>query len=225
MAKIGIMGGTFDPIHYGHLLLGKQAREEYKLDQVWYMPSGQPPHKRGRELSSAADRCAMVRLALSGEPGLVLSEFETSRNGTTYTADTLALLKKSYPAHEFFFILGADSLYEIEGWYHPERIFSSVRLLATEREYVKKERTLDGQISYLHEKFGGSIEKLHCREMHVSSSFLREAVRQGKCIGEYVPAGVAEYIASHHLYQEDEHGSVNSGISEKNEEKTERVQV
>ncbi len=200
MSKIGIMGGTFDPIHNGHLLLGKQARDEYGLDQVWYMPSGHPPHKMRRELSSAEDRCAMVRLAVSGEPGLLLSEFETSRGGTTYTADTLALLKHSYPQHTFFFILGADSLYEIEGWYRPEMIFSSVCLLAAEREYDRRERSFDRQIAYLRDKFGGSIEKLHCREIAVSSSFLRDAVRRGDDIGAYVPAEVAGYIAARRLY-------------------------
>ena len=109
MANIGIVGGTFDPIHNGHLLLGRQAYVEYKLDSVWYMPSGQPPHKRSRIITDARKRCDMVSLALEGEAHFSLSEFETSRAGNTYTAQTLRLLKEAYPEHVFSFIVGADS--------------------------------------------------------------------------------------------------------------------
>jgi len=114
MAEIGIMGGTFDPIHNGHLMLGRQAYEEYHLDEVWFMPSGNPPHKKDHLVTDAALRCKMVRLAIEGFPKFRLSEFEVQRTGNTYTAETLRLLHLHYPEHRFYFIVGADSLYEIE---------------------------------------------------------------------------------------------------------------
>ena len=98
MAEIGIMGGTFDPIHNGHLMLGRQAYEEYHLDEVWFMPSGNPPHKKDHLVTDAALRCKMVRLAIEGFPKFRLSEFEVQRAGNTYTAETLRLLHLHYPA-------------------------------------------------------------------------------------------------------------------------------
>ena len=135
MADIGIMGGTFDPVHNGHLILGKQAYEEYGLDAVWFMPSGQPPHKKDRHVTPAGDRCAMVKLAIGDFPGFVFSDFEVLREGSTYTAQTLALLKETYGDHNFCYIIGADSLYEIESWYHPELVLSGVPLLVDEQTH------------------------------------------------------------------------------------------
>ena len=203
MARIGIMGGTFDPIHNGHLMLGRQAYREYHLDQVWYMPSGQPPHKKGNHITAAADRCAMVSLAVEKEPGLFLSEFETSREGTTYTAITLSLLREERPRDEFYFIIGADSLYEIEGWYHPERIMAMAGLLAAPREYGKAVRTLDEQIEHLRLTYNARIGRLHCGEVDISSHEVRQAVKEGRDVGDLVPPAVLCYIRGHHLYQEE----------------------
>ena len=122
MAEIGIMGGTFDPIHNGHLLLGKQAYEEYKLDQIWFMPSGTPPHKKDHKVTDVKDRVAMVQLAIKKFPFFYCSDFEIQRPGNTYTAQTLQLLHQEYPKHRFYFIVGADSLYQIEKWYHPAEV-------------------------------------------------------------------------------------------------------
>ena len=220
MARIGIMGGTFDPIHNGHLMLGRQAYSEYGLDQVWYMPSGQPPHKKGQEVSPAADRCAMVSLAVKQEKGLYLSEFET-----------LKLLGEERPSDEFYFIIGADSLYEIENWYHPEEILARAEILAAAREYKpgvtgaqlawkyeesvtgaplawkygRLHRSFDDQIAYLKERFGARIRRLHCAEMDISSHEIRQAVSQGLSIRKWVLDAVADYIEEHHLYQEKRH--------------------
>ena len=204
MAKIGIMGGTFDPIHNGHLLLGRQAYMEYELDCIWYMPSGQPPHKKDHTITDAAHRCAMVRLAIADEPKFQLSEFETTREGNTYTAQTLELLKQEYPEDTFYFIIGADSLYEIERWYHPERVLAAVSILVADREYPKEHPTIDQQIAYLSGKYPCHIQKLHCQEVDIASADLRRTAAKGETICKYVPKEVEEYIITHHLYQEEE---------------------
>ena len=105
MGNIGIMGGTFDPIHNGHLMLGEQAYEEYQLDEVWFMPSGHPPHKKNQKITDPDIRLTMTQLAIEGKTGLVCSDFEVRRNGSTYTAQTLRLLREAYPQHHYFFII------------------------------------------------------------------------------------------------------------------------
>ncbi len=202
MARIGIMGGTFDPIHKGHLLIGRQAKTEYNLSQIWYMPSGQPPHKRDHRVSEADTRCDMVKLALAHEDGLIFSDFEIRRPGNTYTAQTLALLQEAYPEHEFYFILGADSLYEIEQWYHPEQIMANTAILAACREYDPDHPSLAQQIQYLTRKYQARIYQLHSPEMDVSSEEIRRLTGEGKSAEAYVPRAVWEYICEHGLYQD-----------------------
>lgn len=202
MADIGIMGGTFDPIHNGHLLLGKQAYEEYGLDEVWFMPSGKPPHKSDHHVTAVEDRCEMVRLAIAEHPYFVFSDFEVKRSGNTYTAQTLRLLNEAYPQHHFYFIIGADSLYEIESWYHPGEVMEQTTLLVAGREYEGALRSLDDQVAYLSDKYGASIRLLHCDEVDISSGELREMESRGKRLYKYVPKPVEEYIMTRGLYQE-----------------------
>lgn len=202
MAKIGIMGGTFDPIHNGHLLLAKQAKEEYRLDEVWFMPSGQPPHKKDHPVTAAKERCAMVRLAIDGIPGFVFSDMEIRRVGNTYTAQTLSELNETYPQHEFFFIIGADSLYEIETWYHPAEVLTQAVILVAKREYGETRKTVEEQAAFLHRRFKADIRLLHCDEIDISSGELRGRDGKGKKRYQYVPAQVEEYIELHGLYQE-----------------------
>ena len=110
MANIGILGGTFDPIHKGHLALGQQAYEQFKLDQIWFMPSSLPPHKRAQKVTEGTERQDMVKLAIRDYPWFQYSDFEFRRHGNSYTAQTLMLLKEAYPHDEFYIIEGADSL-------------------------------------------------------------------------------------------------------------------
>ena len=140
MARIGIMGGTFDPIHNGHLQLGRQAREEYHLEQVWFMPSGQPPHKKDHAVTDAWTRLEMVRLAIAGQKGFSLSDFEIRRPGNTYTAQTLKLLSEAYPENLFYFIIGADSLYDIEKWYRPDLVVTDVVYAPPETKMLREAR-------------------------------------------------------------------------------------
>lgn len=110
MRRIGILGGTFDPVHNGHLLLGEQAYREYGLDEIWFMPSHVPPHKKDHFITDGAARIRMLELATESIPYFTVSDFEMGREGNTYTAQTLALLKEAYPDIEVYFIIGADSL-------------------------------------------------------------------------------------------------------------------
>lgn len=203
MGKIGIMGGTFDPIHNGHLLLGKQAYEEYGLDQVWYMPSGQPPHKKNHKITDADKRCDMVKLAIEEFSWCKFTDFEIKRTGDIYTAQTLALLKQTYPLHSFYFIVGADSLYEIETWYHPKQVMDLAILLVAGREYEEAGCSVDEQISYLEQKYKARIFQLHCRQVDISSAEIRKMVENRKSVESYVPQKVENYMKAHNLYQED----------------------
>ncbi|MEY8352110.1 nicotinate-nucleotide adenylyltransferase [Lachnospiraceae bacterium 54-53] len=204
MGKIGIMGGTFDPIHNGHLMLGRQAYNEYGLDEVWYMPSGHPPHKKNRSVSKPAMRLEMTRLAVKDHENFFCSDFEVRRNGNTYTAQTLRLLRDSYPRHTFYFIIGADSLYEIESWYEPDEVMAQAVILTAHREYEEADRTMDCQIAYLSAKYDADIRILHCKEMDISSAGLRQMTARGQSIEAFVPREVMTYISAHSLYQEAE---------------------
>lgn len=201
MARIAIMGGTFDPIHNGHLMLGRQACEEYGFDQVWFMPSGHPPHKTDHKVTDAGDRVCMVRLAIRNIPQFACSEFEIRRAGTTYTAETLRLLAEAYPEHRFHFIIGADSFFEIEKWYHPQEIMEQVPLLVACRAYPAASRTMNEQARYLAGRYHADIRFLHCQEMDVSSEELRRKVNLGISIRDQVPPAVADYIERRCLYR------------------------
>ena len=202
MGNIGIMGGTFDPIHNGHLMLGEQAYKEYQLDEVWFMPSGHPPHKKNQNITDPNIRLTMTQLAIEGKTGLVSSDFEVRRNGSTYTAQTLRLLRKAYPQHQYFFIIGADSLYEIENWYEPDQVLSQAVILAARREYEDARLSMEQQIAYLSTRYKADIRILHCKEMEISSAMLRERIAGGLSVSEYVPSKVLTYIKDQGLYQE-----------------------
>lgn len=202
MAKIGILGGTFDPIHNGHLALGKQAYEQFSLDEIWFMPSGHPPHKKGRLVTEGKEREDMVKLAIASVPYFVYSDFELKREGNTYTAQTLSLLKEVYPQHEFYFIIGADSLYEIEQWYHPEMVMKQAVLLVAARSYEKDHPDFEKQVKYLEEKFEARIGVIRFEKMDVASKQIRKMVSSGQSIKDLVPGPVAGYIRIHGLYRE-----------------------
>lgn len=202
MGKIGIMGGTFDPIHNGHLMLGEQAYKEYGLKEVWYMPSGHPPHKKSRNVTEPAIRLAMTELAVKAYKGFVCSDFEIKRTGYTYTAQTLRLLHEAYPEHSFYFIIGADSLYEIENWYEPDLVLAQAVILTAWREYEEADRSMERQIAYLASKYNADIRTLHCGEMDISSAELRRMIARDQSIADYVPGEVVAYIKAHGLYQE-----------------------
>ena len=202
MANIGILGGTFDPIHKGHLALGQQAYEQFKLDQIWFMPNGNPPHKKSETIKSTAeDRMKMTSLAIAPFPEFVLQPYEALRAEVSCSYQTMEHFSKIYPDDEFYFIIGADSLMAIETWVHPERIFPTCTILATYRNEVKTKEEMNRQIQYLSEKYHAKIRLLETPLMPVSSHELRASLQSGDSVSEYMPAAVCSYIKQHHLYR------------------------
>src|SRR5579862_1416802 len=126
--RIGIFGGTFDPVHLGHLISAEQAREQAQLDQVWFVPSARPPHKLEQPITPFERRVEMLQLALAGQPNFVVDLIEKDRPGPSFTVDTLADLKRTHSRDEFFLILGADCLADFHTWRQPERILELATL-------------------------------------------------------------------------------------------------
>lgn len=199
--KIGIMGGTFDPIHNGHLMLGEYAYREYHLDEVWFMPNGNPPHKQNMgNRTDAKDRAEMVKLAIACNNAFRLEDYEIRRKDISYSYQTMEHFKKIYPKDHFYFIIGADSLFSIESWVHPERIFQTCTILAAYRDEVNKSAMMKAKIEELNCKYQSDIRLLITPLMHVASHELRDKIGKGMSITADVPEAVKEYIISHNLY-------------------------
>ena len=200
--RVGIMGGTFDPIHIGHLILGETAYEQFDLDQVLFMPAGNPPHKRNR-LHRATDeqRSEMVRRAIASNPHFSLSLEEMNEDGFTYTYRTLERLRAEHPDTDYFFILGADSLCDFDKWREPGRICRACTVVAATRNHTSQER-LDEAIRFLEEKYSGTFRKLNSLNIDISSAMLRSWIAGQRTIKYYVPDNVIAYIRENHIYEE-----------------------
>jgi nicotinate-nucleotide adenylyltransferase len=201
MSKIGIMGGTFNPIHMAHLILAESAYEQLQLDKILIMPSKKPPHKLHEPIVSDYHRKEMVKLAIEGNPHFELSSMELDREGITYTADTLQQLTNDYPKNEYYFILGWDSLEQIEKWRNPDTIFKLAHIVATGRYHSSKDE-IEEQIHHLENIYHGKIHLLEIPNIDLSSEMLREYVKMGKSIRNYVPEPVEQYIREQGLYKE-----------------------
>lgn len=199
--KTGIMGGTFNPIHIGHLLLAENAKEAFGLDEILFVPSGLPYMKNGIEIADKWMRLEMTRLAVSDNPAFVLSSAEVEREGNSYTWETLELLRGKEPETEFFFIEGADSLFAMESWKNPEIIFRDCTILAAVRD-GKDDDDLREQIARLEKKYGARIGLIGMKEISFSSTDIRERIRNGRSIRYMVPDKVIEYIKKYRLYME-----------------------
>lgn len=200
--KIGILGGTFNPIHLGHLLLGETARCHENLDEVWFMPSGISYLKKNISIPDGSVRLEMVREAVKDNPYFKASDLEVLREGNTYTSDTLVWLAEKYPDDSFYFIVGADSLMHMESWYHPEIIFRNCTVLAAVRDDVDFVK-LEEQKDYLISKFNAKINLLPYPLMDLSSTEIRKRVGQGKSIRYMVNNEVLSFIERNHLYLTD----------------------
>lgn len=200
MKKIGIMGGTFDPIHNGHLMLAQQAYEQYKLDHVIFLPTGIPPHKHGI-IASGEDRKKMVELAISGCTYFSCSDLEVRQKKTTYTAHSLTYFCERNPNSTFYYIVGADSLDYMEQWYHPEIIFQKAVVLAAMRNTESHEE-VSASKKLLEKRYNAVIHFLDCPPFDISSSEVRECVRQEIPITGKIPDAVIQYMEKHQLYRQ-----------------------
>lgn len=208
--SIGILGGTFDPVHKGHMLLAKMAKEQFYLDEIWMMPSPNPPHKSEKKVTDYVHRVKMLQFALKQEVNFSISEYEIQRVGKSYTYETLLGLRQEYPKDSFSFIMGADSLFEIETWKRPDIIMREVQLLVAFREYFSKETErsyadLLQQIEYLHANYMARISIIRYNRIDISSGDIRKRVMLGEDIAEFLDADVANYIAAHGLYKDKGH--------------------
>lgn len=196
--RLGIMGGTFDPIHLGHLVAAETAYDVLGLDLVAFMPCGSPAFKQKNNVSSAEDRYAMTLLATADNPHFVASRFEISRTGITYTATTLRLLRAYYPENvSLFFITGADAIAEIVNWHHVRHISSACTLVAATRPGYDL-----NQARAVIERANMSLDVryLEVPALSISSSYLRDRVRREESLRYLTPDTVSGYIHKHGLY-------------------------
>ena len=199
--KIGIMGGTFDPIHIGHLLIAEQACQQFRLEKVLFMPAGNPPHKKDRTgRASNEQRIEMTRMAIADNPHFELSLMEMNETGYSYTYITLEKLTEKHPDTEFYFIIGADSLYDFKGWTMPDRICACATILVATRNHTDEE-LLDYELEMNSRWFHGCFEKLVIDNIDISSRQLRKWIREGKSIRYYTPDSVISYISEQNIYR------------------------
>lgn len=200
MKKIGIMGGTFNPVHYGHLFLAENAMEQLNLDKILFMPTKNPPHKKKQDLVSDLHRTEMVRLAVKDNPHFEVSIMEFEREGITYTADTLTLMTKENPDTEYFFIVGADSLFMMQDWHTPQIVFNLSTILVAGRDRVK-ENQLDKQVKFLIDTYDARIIHINMPTIEISSALIRDRIADNRTIRYFVPDEVMDYIAKYKLYE------------------------
>lgn len=200
MKKIGLLGGTFNPIHNGHIMLAKAAYESCQLDEVWLLVSPDPPHKND-SVAAFRHRYKMVELAAEDYPNLIPSDYEIKLPTPSYTVHTLKALKAEFPDAEFSFVIAGDNLYDIELWHKPEEILKLTELIVARRNVGVKERNFDEQAEYIEKKYNAKLHKIDSANVDVSSTQIREMVKNGESIKGLVGDKVEEYITKEKLYR------------------------
>jgi nicotinate-nucleotide adenylyltransferase len=208
--RVGILGGTFDPVHFGHLVIAEQVREALDLDRVLFVPDRIPPHKPDAALTPAADRAAMVELAIAGNPAFVMSRIELERAGPSYTVDTVAELVEAATrrvvAREFFFILSSEALAGFRTWHEPLRLMTLCRLAVVPRPGAPLP---DAGWLESHLPAGAAADRVECVQtvpLAHSASDVRSRAAAGRSIRYLVPPAVEAYIREHRLYRSDNPG-------------------
>lgn len=214
--KIGILGGTFNPIHNAHLQIAREVRDRLQLDRVIFIPAATPPHKELDGDIAFSDRLAMVELAIAGEKSFSVSDIEAQRGGRSYSVDTLTQLQALHPADRLFFIIGSDSFLEIASWYRAAEIFALSNIVVVERPEARVSDLLAalpvamrGDFCYIPEELrlthrsGFSVYYLPGTPLAISSSEIRRLVRTGQPIDHLVPDAVSRHIAAKRIYLHD----------------------
>ena len=198
--RVGIFGGTFDPIHCGHLVLAEQCREQCRLDEVWFVPAGQPPHKAGVTITEAKFRREMIEFAISGNSSFRLNSLELNRAGPSFTVTTLEQLHAEHADHELFLMIGADSLLDFPRWRDPQRILELATVIALNRgdqplPNREEIRNLCGGLA------DSRIISARMPGIDLSATEIRNRCREGRSIRYLVPRAVEIYIDQHGLYR------------------------
>lgn len=197
--RIGLMGGTFNPIHQGHMIISEYVREAMSLDKIIFIPSGNPPHKSKDELISADERYHMVGLSIKSNPYFDISSVERDREGFTYTLDTIKVFRKIYPEDELYFIIGADTLYALEQWKDFELVFKAVDFIAVGRTGID-ESMIHDRIEELKDLYDAKITYISAPLIEISSTEIRERLLNNLSIKYLVEDNVEEYIHMNNLY-------------------------
>ncbi|WP_174730261.1 nicotinate-nucleotide adenylyltransferase [Mesobacillus harenae] len=187
MKKIGVLGGTFNPPHYGHLLIANEVLHAFQLDEIWFMPNQEPPHKQKALDVSNDDRIEMLNRALETNPDFKLITTELERKGASYTYDTIKILKGRYPEHKFYFIIGADMIEYLPKWYKIEQLLELIEFIGVDRPAYTTKSDFD-------------IHYVQTPMMEVSSSMIRDRVSEGNPIRYLLPEEVRNYIEEKGLY-------------------------
>lgn len=195
--KVGIMGGTFNPIHMGHLILAENAHEHLNLDEILFVPSGKPYMKE--HVLDSKTRIHMTGIAIEDNPHFALSTIEVDRDGNSYSYETIKTLKENHPGTEYYFIIGADSLFVMDKWMHPELIFQQCGIAVVCREGYR-EKEIKEQINILVQKYQAKVEILPARSIDISSTVIRDRIRDKRSIRYMVPEKVRTYIEKNSIY-------------------------
>ncbi len=195
MKKLGIFGGTFNPVHNGHMAVADAAVSQFGLDRLMLLPNYQPPHKKCEAAPEL--RLAMAEAASRGREKFFVSDYEIKKGGISYSAHTLKAFSELYKGEELYFIIGGDSLRDFTKWYKPEEIVKYCILLA----YPRNDINLDECIKKLRSNLGAVVYELHAPEINISSSEIRSIVKSGGRADDYVPPAVLEIIENNNLYK------------------------
>lgn len=198
--RIGIIGGTFDPIHYGHLFIAQTALDELNLNKVLFIPTGKPPHKREKLITQAYKRIDMLKLAIKGNSKFDISTIEITREKISYTIDTIKELQQYYNKKtEFYFIVGSDAFIDIESWKEYKNLLVSVKFIVMTRQ-IFKNQLLDEKIKLFTKEYNADITKLKIPILDISSTNIRKRIKEGRSIKYLLPEDVEAYIFSNRLY-------------------------
>ncbi|HTU18992.1 MAG TPA: nicotinate-nucleotide adenylyltransferase [Gemmataceae bacterium] len=200
--RVGIFGGTFDPVHTGHLLLAEQGREQGRLDEVWFVPTAHPPHKDEPALTRFEQRVEMLALAVAGNRAFRIEELEKERPGPSYTADTLAELRRRHPSHEFLLLVGSDTLLDLPHWYLPLRVLEQADLLVMARpgSAVLSVEELRARL-HAPDSLPLRLEVVEMPQIDISSRDLRRRAAAGRSLRYFLPRAVECYIHDKKLYR------------------------